>query len=197
MSKLEHNRRIERMETGNNLNMAWYCARTKPKHEHLATANVQRTLGLEVFNPRLRIERATRRGLVRSVEPLFPCYIFVKGFADVLNEIRYVPGISTVVHFGMQIPTIPDVVVDELKECFEDDTLAVEDHIAPGSEVSIAGGAFEGFRAIVLRTLPARRRVQVLLDILGRQTLVEVDRSTVIVENRSMADLMPSLALAH
>jgi len=182
------------METNSNFDMAWYCARTKPKHEHIATANVQRALGLEVFNPRLRFERATRRGLVRSVEPLFPCYIFVRGFADTLNEIRYVPGISTIVHFGMQVPVVPDVIVDELKQCFEDDTLAVEDYIAPGAEVSIVGGAFQGFRAIVLRTLPARRRVQVLLDILGRQTLVEVDRQTVIVENRSMADLMPSLA---
>ena len=57
---------------------AWYCARTKPKHEHIAAANVRRNLGLEVFHPRLRIERTTRRGLVRNVETLFPCYIFIR-----------------------------------------------------------------------------------------------------------------------
>lgn len=181
----------------NDFDMAWYCARTKPKHEHIASANVQRALGLEVFNPRLRMERATRRGLVRSVEPLFPCYIFVRGLSDTLNEIRYVTGISTLVHFGQQIPVVPDIVIEELKQCFEDDTLAVEDYIAPGAEVSIANGAFQGFQAIVLRTLPARQRVQVLLDILGRQTLVEVDRQSVILENRNMADMMPSLAAAR
>jgi transcriptional antiterminator RfaH len=178
-------------------NMAWYCARTKPKHEHIASANVQRALGLEVFNPRLRIERATRRGTVRTVEPLFPCYIFVRGFSETLNEIRYVTGISTLVHFGSLIPIVPTQVIEELQQCFEEDTLAVEDHIGPGAEVSIADGAFRGFQAIVLRTLPARRRVQVLLDILGRQTVVEVDRQSVIVENRCMADLMPSLAVAR
>jgi len=150
---------------------------------------------LEVFNPRLRIERSTRRGMVRTVEPLFPCYVFVRGMANTLNEIRYVAGVSTLVHFGLQIPTVADPVIEELKQCFEEDTeLHVEDRILLGSEVLIADGAFRDCQAIVLKLLPARQRVQVLLDILGRQTVVEVDRQSVIVENQNMADLMPSLA---
>src|SRR5262249_14693499 len=68
---------------------SWYCARTKPKCEHIAAANLGRNLGLEVFNPRLRMERSTRRGLVRTVEPLFPCYVFVKCPDITLNEVRY------------------------------------------------------------------------------------------------------------
>jgi hypothetical protein len=44
--------------------------------------------------------------------------------------------------------------------------------------------------------VPARQRVQILLDILGRPTLVEVDRHSVTLENRRVADLMPSLAAA-
>lgn len=182
-------------EMSNYFDMAWYCARTKPKHEHIAAANLRRNLGLEVFHPRLRIERATRRGVVRTVEPLFPCYIFVRGFGSTLNEIRYVAGVSTLVHFGQQIPIVSDSVIEELKQCFEEEEpLYVEDRLCPGSEVSIADGAFRGFQAIVLKMLPARQRVQILLDILGRQTLVEVDRQSVIVENRNMADSVPSLA---
>jgi len=46
---------------------AWYCARTKPKHEHIVAAGLKRNLGLEVFHPRLRIERPTRRGVVRVI----------------------------------------------------------------------------------------------------------------------------------
>lgn len=177
------------------LKSAWYCARTKPKHEHIAEANVRGLLGLEVFNPRLRMERTTRRGVVRTVEPLFPCYIFVQGSNETLNDIRYVAGISTVVHFGLQIPTVPELVIDELKQCFEEhEPLFVADHLFPGAEVSLADGAFRGFQAIVLKTLPARQRVQILLDILGRQTVVEVDRQSLISAPRNMADLMPSLA---
>ena len=86
-----------------NIDLAWYCARTKPKHEHIAAANVRRNLGLEVFHPRLRVERATRRGLVHLVEPLFPCYIFVRcEIEKTLNEIRYSNGISSIVHFAGQ-----------------------------------------------------------------------------------------------
>ena len=175
--------------------MAWYCARTKPKHEHIAAANLQQQLGLEVFNPRLKIERVTRRGVVRRIEPLFPCYLFVRTFGHSMNEIRYVAGVSTLVHFGQEIPTVADGIIEELRQCFqEDEMLAVEDRLHPGAEVSVADGAFRGFQAIVLRVLPARQRVQILLDILGRQTLVEVDRRSIIVENRNLVDLMPSLA---
>ena len=180
------------------LEMAWYCARTKPKHEHIAAANLSRNLGLEVFNPRLRMERATCRGVVRTIEPLFPCYIFVQCFSSAWNDVRYITGVSSLVHFGDRIPAVPHSVIEELRECFEaEEPLHVEDPFFPGAEVLIVDGAFRGFQAVVLRMLPAKRRVQVLLDILGRSTLVEVDRTSVSLENRNMAHSLPSLALGR
>jgi transcriptional antiterminator RfaH len=181
-----------------NLEMAWYCARTKPKHEHIAAANLSRNLGLEVFNPRLRMERATVRGVVRTVEPLFPCYIFVQCFSSAWNDVRYITGVSSLVHFGDRIPEVPHSVIKELRDCFEaEEPLRVENPFCPGAAVLIADGAFRGFQAVVLRMLPAKRRVQVLLDILGRSTLVEVDRTSLSLENRNMADSLPSLALGR
>ena len=176
--------------------LAWYCARTKPKHEHIAAANLVKLLGLEVFHPRLRVERATRRGVVRVVEPLFPCYIFVRCLPnEKLNEIRYANGVSSLVHFAEQVPTVPDSVIDELQECFAaEEPMAVEERLLPGAEVTLADGAFGGMRASVLRVMPARQRVQVLLDILGRPTAVEVDRKSVASENNTLADLVPHLA---
>jgi transcriptional antiterminator RfaH len=186
------------MSMSEDFEKSWYCARTKPKHEHIAAANLSRNLGLEVFNPRLRIERATRRGVVRSAEPLFPCYVFVQCFSSAWNDIRYITGVSSLVQFGDRIPSVPDSVIGELRECFDaQESLEVEDRLFPGAEVSVADGAFRGFQAIVLRTLPAKRRVQVLLDILGRPTLVELDQWSVTLENRNVADLLPSLVLAR
>src|SRR5579862_5794517 len=99
---------------------AWYCARTQPKHEHIAAGNLRVRLGLEVFNPRLRMERATRRGVVKLVEPLFPCYIFVRcNLAQSADAIRHVNGISSLVHFGQKVPAVRDEVVEELRQCFE------------------------------------------------------------------------------
>jgi transcriptional antiterminator RfaH len=175
---------------------AWYCARTQPKHEHIAAANLTRRLELEVFHPRLRLERATRRGVVRVVEPLFPCYIFVRCRPEEgIDAIRYVTGISSLVHFGHRIPVVPDAVIEGLRQCFEsEEPMAVEDRLVPGAEVTVAEGAFMGSHGIVVRMLPAKQRVQILLDFLGRTTLTEVDRKSLTVENRCMADQMPSLA---
>jgi transcriptional antiterminator RfaH len=175
---------------------AWYCARTKPKHEHIAAANVQARLGVEVFLPRLRVERATRRGVVRVVEPLFPGYVFVRcAGPERLAEVQRVPGISSLVRFGGRIPVVEDALIEELQECFADAApLDVEERLAPGDEVVVGAGAFAGMRAYVLRVMPARQRVQVLLDILGGPTPVEVDRHALVVERNSVLDCVPALA---
>jgi transcriptional antiterminator RfaH len=175
---------------------AWYCARTKPKHEHIAAANLRKNLSLEVFHPRLRIERATQRGVVRIIEPLFPCYIFVRCvIEDKLNEIKHSNGISSMVHFGHRIPKVADSIIEELQECFEtEEPMTVENRLSPGDEVTVAEGAFAGMNAFVLRNMPARRRVQVLLDILGRPTPVEVDRISLVLARNSLAYLAPILA---
>jgi transcriptional antiterminator RfaH len=180
------------------LNPAWYCARTKPKHEHIAAASVAIRLGLEVVCPRLRVERPTRRGVVRVLEPLFPGYLFVRCvLADKLDELRYAYGISTVVQFGGRVSRVPDEVVEELQRHFLAEVpVVMADSLKPGAEVVVAAGAFEGMRASVLRTLPARRRVQILLEILGRSTVVEVERGWVTAEHDSLADRLPFMAAA-
>jgi len=174
---------------------AWYCARTKPKHEHIVAAGLKRNLGLEVFHPRLRIERPTRRGVVRVIEPLFPCYVFVRcNIDECLDGVRYVNGVSSLVHFGQRIPIVPDHVVEELKQCFESQELMdVEDRLSPGVEVTVGEGAFLGFNGIVLRVLPAKQRVQILLDFFGRTTLAEVDRKSLIFREsvRGRYDAIP------
>ena len=175
---------------------SWYCARTKPKHEHIAAADLRKNLELEFFLPRLRIERATQRGAVRVIEPLFPCYIFVRCvIEEKINEIRHTNGISSLVRFGLEIPKIADAIIEELQKCFEaEEPMTVENRLLPGDEVAVADGAFAGMSAYVLRNLPARKRVQVLLDILGRPTPVEVDRNSVVLARNSLADLAPIFA---
>jgi transcriptional antiterminator RfaH len=86
-------------------------------------------------------------------------------------------------------------VIEELRECFEgQETMNIEDRIAPGDEVLLAEGVFAGMRAFVLRIMPAKRRIQVLLDVLGRPTPAEIDESSAIVERNAIADLVPFLA---
>jgi transcriptional antiterminator RfaH len=55
--------------------------------------------------------------------------------------------------------------------------------LEPGEEIQISGGAFHGLKAVVTQVIPARQRVAVLMDFLGRQTMVEVDVNSVVREN--------------
>ena len=178
---------------------AWYCARTHPKHEHIAAAGMRQRLGLEVFNPRLRIERATRRGAVNVIEPLFPGYVFVRcNLAEKFDNIRYSTGVSSLVHFGQRIPSVSEETIEDLRRCFESDELmAVDNSFRPGMEVTVAAGPFLGSRGIVVSVLPARRRVQILLDFLGRTTVAEVEGKSLTVEDRGMADVLPALAVSR
>jgi transcriptional antiterminator RfaH len=177
-------------------NPVWICARTKAKHEHIAAANLRKQLGVEVFLPRLQIERITRRGLVRVSEPLFPCYIFVRSvLQEGLTQIQRVSGVNSVVHFGNNIPQIPDSVIADLRHFFNhDESLKVDNRFYPGDEVVFASGAFNGMHALVLREMPTRKRIQVLLDVLGRSIPVEVSSNTITKSRKSLADLVPLLA---
>lgn len=174
----------------------WYSARTKPKHEHIAAANLRRQLALPVFFPKIRLEKLTRRGLVRVVEPLFPCYIFIRCVIEECEgEVQHVSGISRLVKFGNRYPRVVDAIIEELQAGFgADDLLSVENQLAPGDEVTVAAGAFAGMSAQVLKSLPAKKRVQILLEILGRPTTVEVGSEAVMLKKNSLADLAPFLA---
>src|SRR3981189_2164980 len=95
---------------------AWFCLRTQPKHAHIAAAHLKREPGLQVYLPRIRFKRSTRRGPVWFTEALFPSYLFARfDLAAALRKLRQVRGVSGVVHFGEQWPTIPDAVVEELR----------------------------------------------------------------------------------
>ena len=90
---------------------AWYTMRTKPKHEHIAAANLRRNLTLPVFFPRIRLEKVTRRGLVRVAEPLFPCYIFVRCVLEErFSDIQHTVGVNRLVNFGGKIPEVADSI---------------------------------------------------------------------------------------
>jgi hypothetical protein len=90
---------------------------------------------------------------------------------------------------------VPDAIILELQSCFTtDETITLENQLTPGDEVTMAEGSFAGMQAQVLRNLPAKKRVQVLLDILGRPTPVEVERHAIIFNRNILTNLEPLLA---
>jgi transcriptional antiterminator RfaH len=163
--------------------LAWFCLQSQQKHEHIAAAHLRQE-SVEVFLPRIRFKRPSVRGPVWVTEVLFPAYLFARfNWRDSLRLVRHAPGVSRVVSFGHLMPTIPDEVIAELRQQVGDKELhVIPDTVQAGDAVQISGGAFHGLQAIVERVVPARQRVQVLLDFLGRQTSVEVSVEAVVAE---------------
>jgi transcriptional antiterminator RfaH len=162
--------------------LAWFCVRAQPKHEHIAAANLRQYLNTEVFSPRIRFRRATRRGPVWVTESLFPNYVFARfDWRSSLRLIHHAPGVAGVVHFGSRWPTIPDQVIQELRTMLGSEELhVIGDELEPGDDVRISGGSFHGLEGVVTRVMPGRARVGILLEFLGRQTMVEVKVDNVV-----------------
>ena len=164
------------------MSRAWFCLRTQSKHEHIAAAHLSQEPDVEVYLPRIKFKRSTRQGPAWFTEALFPNYLFARfDFPTALKKVNHARGVTGTIHFGAQWPQIPDSVIADLRATVTGDEVHVIDaELKPGEDVIISGGAFHDLGAVITRVLPARQRVAVLLQFLGRQTMVEVPMSDVV-----------------
>ena len=171
---------------------AWFCLRSQPKHEHIAAAHLRQVEGVEVFFPRVRFKRATKRGAVWTTEALFPGYLFAQfDWHNLLRSVQHARGVSGVVHFGQRWPTVPAEVVTELRRTIGEKELhVIPADFVPGDAVQIAEGSMRGLRAVVSQVMPGRERVAVLMEFLGRQTMIQVPASALIKEGDQRAGLL-------
>ena len=178
---------------------AWFCIRSQLKHEHIAAAQLRLVEGVEVFNPQLRLLRLTRRGRVWSTESLFPNYLFACfNLHAKLERVRYTPSVKTVVQFGSVVPVIPDAVIQELQRGLESlKSEVLTDAPEVGEEIQVAAGAFKGVNGRVAHVLPAKQRVQILLDLMGRSVAAELSLDLVLFRKRDAARFVLSEELAE
>jgi transcriptional antiterminator RfaH len=162
------------------------------KREHIAAAHLRLIASVEVFNPRLRLLRSTRRGQVWSTESLFPNYLFARfGLEANLERVRYSPSVKLVVQFGDRVPSIPGSVIERL----QGDLDAMSSRVlveAPeiGEEVEVASGALKGLNGRVTRVLPAKRRAEILLDMMGRSVAAELNFDLLLFRKQEPAKLV-------
>lgn len=139
---------------------------------------------MDVFLPRIRFKRPTRQGLAWVTEALFPNYLFVRFIWQLdCRRVRHARGVAGIVHFGNRWPTIPDWVLADLQQQLGPESIhTIPTLVQPGDAVEVIAGAFRGLQAVVTHVLPARERVRVLLEFLGRQTSVEMPMQAVLKE---------------
>lgn len=166
--------------------LKWICLRTHQKREHVAMAHIRNIEGVELYGPRIRFEKITRRGKVWFSEPLFPSYVFTRVNLQLHQRlVASAQGVAGIVRFGENPTIVPDRVIAELRE-----EIPNRDHeipsatFEPGVSVIIGSPLFYGLRALVTQVIPARERIKVLMEFLGRVSEIEIAMSEVLPEGR-------------
>ncbi len=169
----------------------WFCVRTQTKREHIAAGHLRELEDIEVFCPRLRYRKATRRGKIWWVEPLFPGYILAKfDLMEMERAVTFCHGIRGMVRFGSEIPPVPDSFVETLRAEIrnrsdnDDELFSVSPTIEAGDEVEIAHGPLQGMQGTIISVTPAAERIKVLLDFLGQPQTVDVDLFSILLPRR-------------
>jgi transcriptional antiterminator RfaH len=170
----------------------WICIRSHLKREHIAAANLRQIQEVEVFNPQLRLLRLTRRGRAWRVESLFPNYIFARfSKQSTLEKVRYTPSVKSVLRFGESVAWVPDAVIKGLEsDLNESKSKVLTDTPEEGDEVEVVTGAFAGQIGPVCRVLPAKQRVQILLEVMGRSIAAELSLNLVMFRKKNAASFV-------
>jgi transcriptional antiterminator RfaH len=150
----------------------WGVVRSLPMKERFAASQLE-LRGFETFLPLIQTKRAT--------QPLFGGYLFCR-ILDRWRTINTCFGIIGLVRVGDCPSKMPDAEVERLKAMTDGygfirlpahPTVAPRRIIAPGAPVTIAGGPFKGFAGLYAG-MSRRDRELVLINLLGRQTTVEI-----------------------
>lgn len=171
----------------------WFCVRTQTKREHIAAKHLRELEGVEVFCPRIKYRKATRRGTIWWLEPLFPGYLLAKfDITEQERAVTFCQGVRGLVRFGSGIPDVPDAFVQNLirqvQQQSGDDTemITLAPSISVGDEVEIATGPFQGMKGIVRSVAPATERVKILLEFLGQVQPIDLDLFSILTPSKPL-----------
>lgn len=164
----------------------WYCLKIRPRQEKAAKVALLSDVGVPVFCPMLRFERARRTGRVRVTEAMFPGYLFAFFcHKERYRQVATTNGVSHIVSFGGRPAVVEERIIEELRTLVEaNDVIELPSRIEPGTEVNVVDGPMRGIRTIVTRVVPGRARVAILLELLGTSREVEIEESALLPDQR-------------
>ena len=163
----------------------WYVVYTQPSKELLAQQNLK-DQGFDVYLPRFKKIRRHARKVEEVLAPLFPRYLFVS-LALEAQGWRSINGTRGVVHLLTQNDrpsVVPAAIIESFKSQESTEGIVALNsltNLVKGDKVRILEGAFEGLSGTV-ETMDDKRRVQLLLDFLGRGVKVLLPEYSVEAE---------------
>ena len=163
----------------------WYLAYTKPRQEEIARVNLDQQ-GFESYLPLYKKFKKTEQGPVSVFEPMFPRYIFFRPGkpGQSISVVRSTKGITTIVRFGFEPAVIGEELLRRIRQLEEDRnqaTLLELSNLKPGQTVRLKHSALGGVEGLIQSV--SSKRVAVLLEILGRPAVVQLEHHQVEVKD--------------
>ena len=167
--------------TDTEIQTRWFLAYTKPRQESIADVNLVQQ-GFEVYLPLYKKFKKTEQGPVAIFEPMFPRYIlFRPGKPEQsISVVRNTKGVASIVRFGFEPATLHDELVQrirQLEQVRHQATLQELSQIKVGQAVRLKHTALGSIEGLVQNV--SSKRVAVLLEILGRPTVVQLEHHQV------------------
>jgi len=158
----------------------WYALYTKPRHEFKAEIEIREKL-IEVYLPKIIVERKWSDRKKKVTEALFKSYIFV--FADEIERINClkIPSVIRTVCFNGKPSIIPDEQIENLKRLLEErPQVFVVNKIHIGQRVKIIDGPFQGVEGVITEYKAGEKQLAVSIDLLKRSVLVRLSEDSII-----------------
>ena len=152
----------------------WYVIRTEPRAEFLAAGELQKD-GIEIFFPRVK---AIKPRIGRTDNPYFPGYLFVRCDPEGSGWPHFRPSHRVLgwVRFGNQIPSLPDDVMQALKESSQaiNHEGGLWHRFLAGDKVNVVSSGISGLAEVAEDVKSPNARVRVLLEFMGRLVSAQV-----------------------
>lgn len=155
----------------------WFLAYTKPRAEQQAQVNLQQQ-EFEVYLPLYKKFKKTETGSVSVFEPMFPRYIFFRPTrpSQSIATVRSTKGVNNLVRFGFEPAVLQDPMVALIREVEHSRNQVSAQEASPfkaGHRVRLKHNALNNVQGLVHSV--GSKRIAVLLEIMGRPTVVEVE----------------------
>jgi len=159
----------------------WLVAYTKPRQEQMASQQLAQQ-HYEAYLPLYKKFKKTENGPVAFFEPMFPRYIFFRPGKpeQSIAAVRSTKGITSLVRFGFEPAMLAGEIIRTIRQYEQTQNQATIEELSElrkGQKVRLnhtALGAVEGLVQNV-----SSKRVAVLLEILGRPVVLDLEHHQV------------------